>query len=318
MQSKRVFIMIAFFVVAFLGLLFFVLTKNSPKDVPQKSDMSKEIVMDVSANKDISYYDNEVSKIIESEDSLETRSLDPSLVVCEDKILDRVEKPYSGYHVEGSDNTKLNDEKIKTLTLDRFTVVNGCLYDNGEKKLKYSFDTYLRTDFFGKNYLSGGLGESMAESSEWFRFENAGKLYIFLQGGVTQLNVGPYLVIDQTSGIVEGGNIPGGAQDRWFISPNKNRAIIIDNFPEGNDKSIVRLYVYEFTTGKQRQIFQLPENRSITFWGDGPLYGGISWIDDTKIKVDLYEKDPETGNATKNDEMNSNTKLMESREIDIN
>jgi len=143
------------------------------------------------------------------------------------------------------------DQIQKIINANRFNVVHGCLYDGQNKALKYNINTYFQTEYFGKKIDDAGL-----YVSEWFRFEDNNKLYIYLSwmwecfGCVIN---GPYLIIDLNSGSIEGKYSDLPYHSRLVLSPNKKVAIEVEN---RNEEGLVKtkFYLFDFITNKRGKL----------------------------------------------------------------
>jgi len=190
---------------------------------------------------------------------------------CEEEILNSEEKQIQ-----------------KVINANRFNVVNGCLYDGQNKALNYNLFAYSHTEYFGQKI--DRIGEY---ADEWFRFEDNNKLYIFLKGaagcGGCVFN-GPYLIINLSSGLIEGKYFDLPYLPNLVLSPNKKVAIEATWDEDGNN---TKLYLFDFTINKRKKlIYEIPKDKSILIQGDGVYLanGAINWDNDSTIKIQLYEK----------------------------
>lgn len=203
-----------------------------------------------------------------------------------------------------------NEETIARLYQNDYNVIDGCLYKNGSRAMKYSLHLYARTNFFGEideNNLNARLGTT--NLNEWFRFSRDGKLHVFLWSGAgcggCVFN-GRYLQIDQKTGAVEGKYVDMPYMMYLILSPDRTQAIhsvMSDN--DGAD-----LYLYDFIALKDtKKLYTVPQGKILYAWGDGPWLfdDAITW-NDGDVYVQLYEKIGDTGDWM-NDYIKSGTPI---------
>jgi len=182
-----------------------------------------------------------------------------------------------------------------------YNVVNGCLFNKGESIFEENLFTKVIYGDFGEEYLRTRAPEdrkTMGESAvEWFRFEDKGKLYVFLKGAAGCggcIYNDPYLLINlNTSNVqLKHGDIP--YLPNLFLSPDRKKAIEVEfeqiNISDTERKFPTQLYLYNFLTLERGElIYEVPEDSTILSMGHGFYPMGISWLDDSTIQVQLFE-----------------------------
>lgn len=164
---------------------------------------------------------------------------------------------------------------------NRFNILNGCLYDGESKALNYNLLAYQETDFFGTK------AQGLELLNEWFRYQDANNLYIYLQGGRGngQSFNGSYLVLNLNSGQIQGQSVKLPNTQNLILSPNKKKAI---------EAQASQLYLFDFIKAKQEKpIYQIPTSEAIfdCIYGEVLIPEAITWQDDSTIIVQSYKED---------------------------
>ncbi len=227
--------------------------------------------------------------------------------------------PYKKYNINGciyreygqfEEIGKGLEKRDCSLKMDRelkkneYNVVNGCLYKNSEKVFDKNLYSLIKAGEFGERFISNKLGKGIGENAnEWFRFEDNGKLYIFIYGTAGCGGCffsGPYLEIDLASGLIEKASttaIP--VKYNMVISPNKKKAVEV-SFVTDYDKEkgeIIKdttFYIFDFLTFKRTNfIYKLSADKSIIECGDGCRVApnSIEWVTNDMIKVQPFKHD---------------------------
>ncbi len=280
--------------------------ESQKPEKPNLTEKSEDIVEDIS---EWQKYDKEINNLVK--DNYFNGITSPDIINCSNDIEDEIKSTerkmsfYGGRTVNGLNYDRKNncirwskdcEEEIlnseekqiqKIINANKFNVVNGCLYDGQNKALNYNLFAYTPTEYFGQKIdRIGGYAD------EWFRFEDNNKLYIFLKGaaecGGCVFN-GPYLIINLNSGSIEGKYSDLPYLLYLILSPNKKVAIEA-TWDEDND---TKLYLYNFVTNKREKlIYEIPEDKSVLVQGHGVylMEDAITWVDNSSVKVQLYEK----------------------------
>jgi hypothetical protein len=257
-------------------------------------------------------YDAEINNLINS-DYFE-RKTSPDRIICSNNIDDEIKISQSSIRlygvinlngtnydkqfqctISGQDCVKeINEEQQqiqKVVNANRFNLINGCLYDGKNKALNYNLFTYMHTEYFGQK-----IENPMEVADEWFRFEDDNNLYVYLSGaggcGGCIFN-GQYLKIDLESGLIEGKYSDLPFLPYLILSPNKKVAI---EATFDKDSKNAKLYVFDFlTNSRQELVYTVSEDVTIFTQGDGVyvVNDAINWEDDSRLMVQLYEKDTE-------------------------
>ncbi len=200
----------------------------------------------------------------------------------------------------------LKEEKesmLKEINSKQFNIIDGCIYKDKKRLLKNNLYYYLNeTDFFAGKKLENT--HPMPESiDEWFRIEDKNNLHIYLYGsagcGGCIFN-DYYLKIDKKSGSIKGKIVDLPYIKNLFLSPDNRFAVEVDYELNKEGRSgEVHLWLYEFISNERKKLlYKIPENKTILTEGDG-IYtmDVIEWKNNTKISVQLYENDKDSGFA---------------------
>jgi hypothetical protein len=182
-----------------------------------------------------------------------------------------------------------------------YDVLNGCLFYRDRRVFEETLFTRIIYGDFGEEYFTTRLPEeskSMGESaSEWFRFEDNGKLYIFLRGGAGCggcVYNDPYLVIDLRTGGIEMKNADVPYLPHNIFSPSRTKSITFDyERPQDNKSGVsgVKLSVFDFLTFEKKGIYTVPDDSSVLALGMGVFFidDAITWLDDNRVQIQFYE-----------------------------
>ncbi|OGL89659.1 hypothetical protein A3J36_00825 [Candidatus Uhrbacteria bacterium RIFCSPLOWO2_02_FULL_54_37] len=193
------------------------------------------------------------------------------------------------------------DNFDEALGEQEYDILNGCLYYRDQQVFKGNLLMKVIYGDFGERYFltnASGLRNGMGESaSEWFRFEEKGRLYIFLRGaagcGGCVYN-GPYLVIDLRTGNIETKDSDLPYPPHNIFSPNRKKAITFDQEQSDDTESRVShvvLSVFDFLTFVKKEIYAVPDDSSVLALGMGVFFidDAITWLDDNRVQIQLYE-----------------------------
>jgi hypothetical protein len=198
---------------------------------------------------------------------------------------------------------------------DGYQIAEGYLYLDGElvfdKKL---FELVLAGDF-GQSYHTrlsdeGGPKTFGPNVEEWFRFAAEGDLFIFLMGKADcgQCGfVGPYLVIDETSGEVQmhSDDLPGGSGDEGNLFLNTGTPYAIHvvyeyswSAEEGSDWWNEQIYLYDFSTLKSTLLYSVPEEQTLVMCEMvcGARHDTVEWLNDETVQLNLFDKQESLAN----------------------
>ena len=250
---------------------------------------------------------------IDTSNSFLPNSICPRDLSLDDEIVSQSRGYYGGYVLNGClynfqtqefEASMLSDNNCKKnieqeITAHKYGILNGCLYRNGQRVFEKNILEKILLGDFGKEYKKTNIPSErkpMGESAnEWFRFEQNGKLYIFLRGasgcGGCSYN-GPYLEIDLRSDEV----VTRSADLPYLLSvvpsPNRKRAveIVYEQIPSSYRIENVKLYVFDFVTFDKRVIYEIPDTSAILMQGDGfyLISNAVRWLDDSSIKVQFF------------------------------
>lgn len=191
------------------------------------------------------------------------------------------------------------------LDSNKYNIIDGCFYRDGEKVFDYNLLVMRALGYFGKRYDLADRKEFddnfRGSLNELSRFEEGEYLYIYLKGsnGRTGFASGPYLKINLKTDKIEGGNINEEYVKYMKLSLDRKEAIVTD-IEMISDESVqqtkrgkIKLFLYDFIEGKRvREIYEISEDKTILYEGMGynMIEDSIVWIDDYRIQLTLYGK----------------------------
>lgn len=250
-------------------------------------------------------------------------------IECNKKLSDMINNKSYHFYINGCDynngvtykprglfdNPDCSDSLEEELKRNEYNFVNGCLYHNEDRVFQYNLFLSEKIDMRGEDI------------KEWFRFKDKNKLFIFLRSGAGCggcIYNGPYLVIDLNSGDVQVKNADLPYLPHLVLSPDKKSAIEFTyNSKLGDTGDIIgdiKLYLYDFIKLERTSlVYEIPENYTIVSMGHGFYLqaGSVVFLDDTKIGIQLYEKN-ERGTVKQDYSINEHIDISFGDQIVVN
>jgi hypothetical protein len=254
-------------------------------------------------------YPNEEERVLENLSNYEC-SLDMEDELTKNRHLSlsingiRYTESSNCYNVEECKRLKEEEDKKieEVLESNVFNDINGCLYKDGKRFIKYNFYAYVNAGFFAfYDFRGKGFGDFV---HEWFHFEKGGIRYIFLTGGSGCggcVGVGPVVKINLKTNEVRFEHYSLPYYYLTAISPDKTKILGVTG---DQNESVVKVYDL-VKGGESKVIYRVPKDRSIIQFvaGRDLCSGSLTWLDNKNVVVRDYDKDETYGYVKIDDDL---------------